>query len=137
MARLLGIDFGQKRTGIAVTDEMQIIASPLDTVETSKLLDFLDIYFKTEQVECVVIGQPKRFNGEFSDNEENILKFIGKFKGKFPKMKVQRVDERFTSKLAFQAMIDSGMKKKKRQDKGTIDKISASLILENYMNSKF
>ena len=135
MARLLGIDFGQKRTGIAVTDEMQIIASPLETVETTKLLDFLDVYFKTEKVECVVIGQPKRFNGEFSDNEENILKFIGKFKGKFPKMKVERVDERFTSKLAFQAMIDSGMKKK-RQDKGTIDKISASLILENYMNSK-
>ncbi len=135
MGRLLSIDFGKKRTGIAVTDQMQIIASGLTTVETDTLLDFLKHYFSTEHVEKVIIGEPKRLNNEPSEIVPLLNEFIEKFSKTFPTMPVVRIDERFTSKIAFQTMIDSGLKKKQRQNKALIDEIAATIILQDYMNS--
>ncbi len=137
MARLLALDYGQKRTGIAVTDEMQIIASGLTTVLTKELLPFLIDYFKKETVELVVLGEPKQMNFEASESEVYIQGFLVEFTKQFPDMKVVRVDERFTSKMAFQTMIDSGLKKKQRQNKALIDEISATLILQSYLASQF
>ncbi|MEC4117802.1 MULTISPECIES: Holliday junction resolvase RuvX [Myroides] len=134
MARLLSIDFGKKRTGIAVTDEFQIIASGLTTVDTSELLPFLKEYFAKEKVEKVIIGEPKRLNNEPSEVVPLLNEFIGKFEKNFPAMPVERIDERFTSKMAFQTMIDSGLKKKQRQNKALIDEIAATIILQDYMN---
>ncbi|WP_010254345.1 Holliday junction resolvase RuvX [Myroides injenensis] len=134
MARLLAIDFGKKRTGIAITDELQIIASGLTTVETEKLLPFLKDYFSKENVERVIIGEPKRMNDEPSEVTPLIEAFIVKFKTLFPLIPVERMDERFTSKMAFQTMIDSGLKKKQRQNKALIDEIAATIILQDYMN---
>ena len=133
MGRILAIDFGTKRTGIAVTDELKIIASGLTTVSTADLLPFLTNYFNEESVEAIVIGAPKRLSNQPSDIEHNILDFIAIFKKKFPTTPVHRIDERFTSKIAFQSMLDSGLKKKKRQDKALIDEISATLILQSFM----
>jgi putative Holliday junction resolvase len=132
----MAIDYGTVRTGIAVTDELQLIASGLTTVNTSELLGFLSTYLKEEQVACLVIGQPKQMNHKDSESEPFIVEFIQKVQKRFPQLKIERVDERFTSKLAFQSMIDSGMKKKKRRDKGMIDQISATLILQNYLQLK-
>lgn len=133
MARLLAIDFGQKRTGIAVTDEFQIIASGLTTVNTSELMTFLKDYFQKEKVERVIIGEPKRLNNEPSEITPVLEAFITAFKTDFPVMVVERIDERFTSKMAFQTMIDSGLKKKQRQNKALIDEIAATIILQDYM----
>lgn len=133
MARLLAIDFGQKRTGIAVTDEFQIIASGLTTVNTSELMTFLKDYFQKEKVERVIIGEPKRLNNEPSEITPVLEAFITAFKTDFPVMAVERIDERFTSKMAFQTMIDSGLKKKQRQNKALIDEIAATIILQDYM----
>lgn len=134
MARILSIDFGKKRTGIAVTDEFQIIASGLTTVETKTLMPFLKDYFKNEKVEKVVIGEPKRLNNEPSEVVPILNEFIKKFKIEFPEMPVERMDERFTSKMAFQTMIDSGLKKKQRQNKALVDEIAATIILQDYLN---
>lgn len=134
MARILSIDFGKKRTGIAVTDEFQIIASGLTTVETKTLMLFLKDYFKNEKVEKVVIGEPKRLNNEPSEVVPILNEFIKKFKIEFPEMPVERMDERFTSKMAFQTMIDSGLKKKQRQNKALVDEIAATIILQDYLN---
>ncbi|MDM1380238.1 Holliday junction resolvase RuvX [Myroides marinus] len=133
MARLLSIDFGKKRTGIAVTDDFQIIASGLTTVNTEQLLPFLKDYFSKENVEKVIIGEPKRLNNEPSEVVPLLNSFIEKFKQSFPTMPVERIDERFTSKMAFQTMIDSGLKKKQRQNKALIDEIAATIILQDYM----
>ncbi|MGL4582221.1 MAG: Holliday junction resolvase RuvX [Flavobacterium sp.] len=133
MARLLSIDFGKKRTGIAVTDEFQIIASGLTTVDTEQLLPFLKDYFSKEKVEKVIIGEPKRLNNEPSEVVPLLNSFIEKFRQSFPTMPVERIDERFTSKMAFQTMIDSGLKKKQRQNKALIDEIAATIILQDYM----
>ena len=133
MGRLLAIDFGQKRTGIAVTDEFQIIASGLTTVNTSELMSFLKDYFQKEKVEKVIIGEPKRLNNEPSEITPVLNAFITAFKNTFPTMAVERIDERFTSKMAFQTMIDSGLKKKQRQNKALIDEIAATIILQDYM----
>lgn len=133
MSRILAIDFGVKRTGIAVTDELQIIASGLTTVPTDELLSFLENYFNEENVELVIVGEPKRMNNENSAVESSILEFINKFETKFSDIPLQRVDERFTSKMAFQTMIDGGLKRKQRKDKGLIDKISATIILQSYL----
>ncbi|AJA69810.1 Holliday junction resolvase RuvX [Myroides odoratimimus] len=133
MARLLSIDFGKKRTGIAVSDELQIIASGLTTVDTEQLLPFLKDYFSKEKVEKVIIGEPKRLNNEPSEVVPLLNSFIEKFKTSFPDMPVERIDERFTSKMAFQTMIDSGLKKKQRQNKALIDEIAATIILQDYM----
>lgn len=133
MARILAIDYGTKRTGIAVTDELQIIASGLTTVPTKELLDFLEKYFSKEEVELVLIGEPKQMDNSASQSEAGIQEFLKKFTEKFPGKELKRVDERFTSKMAFQTMIDSGLKKKQRQNKSLIDEISATIILQSYL----
>jgi len=136
MARLLAIDYGTKRTGIAVTDEFQIIASGLTTVDTKELLLFLKGYIAKEKVELFVIGEPKQMNNEVSESEADILPFIEKLKKVIPDIPIVRVDERFTSKMAFQTMIDSGLKKNQRKNKALVDEISATIILQSYMSSK-
>jgi putative Holliday junction resolvase len=134
MPRILAIDYGLKRTGIAVTDDFQLIASGLTTVETSNLLTFLSAYFTKEKVEKVLIGEPKQMSGAPSQSAEMIDAFVLKFTKAFPEMKMERVDERFTSKMAFQTMIDSGLKKKQRQNKALIDEISATILLQDYLS---
>ena len=133
MARVMALDYGVKRTGIAVTDELQMIASGLTTVDTPSLLNFLEDYFKKENVETVVVGEPKQKDNSASQSEIFIAEFLKKFTEKFPDMKLVRVDERFTSKMAFQTMIDSGLKKKKRQNKALVDEVSATIILQSYL----
>lgn len=136
MPRILSIDYGQKRTGIAVTDEMQIIASGLTTIPSATAIPFLKEYFSKEKVEAVLIGEPKQMNGQPSESASIIKGFVTHFSNHFPDMPVIRMDERFTSKMAFQTMIDSGISKKKRQDKGLIDEISATIMLQDYLASK-
>ena len=136
MARILSIDYGQKRTGIAVTDDFQIIASGLTTIPSTDIIPFLKTYLSKENVETVIIGEPKQMNGLPSESSEIIEKFIAQFHTEFPNMKIERVDERFTSKMAFQTMIDSGLKKKQRQNKGLIDEIAATILLQDYLNYK-
>ncbi len=130
----MAIDYGSKRVGIAVTDPLQIIATGLTTVHSKDLIDFLKKYFLTEEVECIVVGEPKRLNNEPSDSARFIEPFVVHLKRTFPTIKVERMDERFTSKMAFQTMIDSGLKKKDRQNKELVDEISATIILQSYMN---
>ena len=134
MPRILSIDYGIKRAGIAVTDEMQIIASGLTTVPSENLITFLKDYFSKEKVEKVIIGEPKQMDGTPSESAVIIEKFIKTFTMTFPTMPLDRVDERFTSKMAFQTMIDSGLKKKQRQNKALIDEIAATIMLQDYIN---
>lgn len=136
MPRILSIDFGSKRCGIAVTDESQIIASGLTTIETDNLIDFLKTYFKNEDVELIVVGMPKNMLNQNSLIEPLILKYIKIININFPTITIERFDERFTSKLAFRAMIDGGLKKKKRKIKATIDMVSATIILQDYLHSR-
>jgi len=136
MARILAIDYGLKRTGLAVTDELQIIASGLTTVKTNELLVFLKDYTSKEPIELFLVGEPKQMDNTASESEAFILSFLEKLKKQFPLIPVQRVDERFTSKMAFQTMIDSGLKKNQRRNKALIDEISATLILQSYLYSK-
>ncbi|TDU42651.1 putative Holliday junction resolvase [Gelidibacter sediminis] len=133
MARILAIDYGTKRTGIAVTDELQIIASGLTTVATKELLPFLKDYIAKENVELFLVGEPKQMNNEVSESEESIQSFLAKLEKAIPAMPVKRVDERFTSKMAFQTMIDSGLKKGQRKNKALVDEISATIILQSYL----
>ena len=133
MARILAIDYGKKRTGIAVTDELQLIASGLTTIDTKTIFSFLSDYFEKENVELLLVGEPKQMNNTPSESEALIRPFIEKLKIQFPDMEIKRVDERFTSKMAFQTMIDSGLKKKQRQNKALIDEISATIILQSYL----
>ena len=136
MGRILAIDYGKVRTGIAVTDELQIIASGLTTVLTKELMSFLNTYDQTENVDTFVIGLPKQMNNEASEREALIGPFLDKLAKKFPNILIQRVDERFTSKMALQTMIDSGLKKKQRKNKALIDEISATIILQSYLSKK-
>lgn len=133
LARILALDYGTVRTGIAVTDELQIIASGLKTVETKHIFSFLTNYLKNENVALFVIGEPKQLNNSVSESEQFIKPFIEKLSKTFPKIPIKRIDERFTSKIAFESMIQSGMKKKKRQNKALIDEISATIILQSYL----
>lgn len=133
MARILAIDFGKKKCGIAVTDSLKIIANGLDTIETPKLLDFLSKYIEKEPVEMFIMGKATRFSGEDSEVMPLAREFVVKLENKFPAIPVTWVDERFTSKMAFQTMIDSGLKKKDRKDKNLVDKISATIILQSYL----
>ena len=135
MGRLLAIDFGIKRTGIAVTDELKLIASGLTTVFTKELLNFLEDYTQKESVDLIIIGEPKQMNNLSSESELVIQNFLKKLKLAIPQIPTKRYDERFTSKMAFQAMIDGGVKKQKRKNKALIDEISATLILQGYMDS--
>lgn len=136
MGRVLAFDFGEKRTGIAVTDELQIIASGLTTVDTKKIFSFLTEYLKKETVELFIVGEPKQMNNTASESEQFIQPFLKKLNTTFPKIPIKRIDERFTSKMAFQSMIDSGLKKKQRQNKALVDEISATLILQSYLYNK-
>ena len=136
MSRIIAIDYGIKRTGIAVTDDFQIIASGLITIPSETALSFLTDYFSKENVSVVLIGEPKQMNGQPSESTEIIEKFVQKFKSAFPEMKVERVDERFTSKMAFKTMIDSGLKKKQRQNKALVDEIAATIMLQDYLTRK-
>jgi putative Holliday junction resolvase len=136
MARILSIDYGRKRVGLAVTDPEQIIANRLTTIATHTIWDFLNEYFKKEKVEIVVVGYPKQMNNEASESVRYINPFLKKFQIQFPDVKLEIIDERFTSKMAFQTMIDGGLKKQKRQDKALIDGISATIILQNYLEQK-
>lgn len=136
MARLLAIDYGKVRTGIAVTDELQIIASGLTTVATKELIVFLQDYTKKESVELFLVGEPKQMNNEVSESEALIIPFLEKLKNAFPEIPIKRVDERFTSKMAFQAMIDGGLSKKQRKNKALVDEISATIILQSYLYNK-
>jgi putative Holliday junction resolvase len=136
MGRILSIDFGRKRAGLAVTDPLQIIANRLTTVPASTIWDFLDEYFKNEKVERVVVGYPKQLNNEASEAVRYINPFLKKFQVRYPEIELEIFDERFTSKLAFQTMIDGGLGKQKRRDKALIDGISATIILQSYLEQK-
>lgn len=136
MPRILAIDYGIKRTGIAITDEMQMIAFGLTTIPSETAIAFLKDYFSKEKVEKVIIGEPKQMDGTPSESAVIIEKFIKTFQDNFPEMPLDRVDERFTSKMAFKTMIDSGLKKKQRQNKALIDEIAATIMLQDYMSRK-
>ncbi|REH48846.1 putative Holliday junction resolvase [Tenacibaculum gallaicum] len=136
MGRIVAIDFGKKRTGIAVTDELQIIASGLTTVNTSELTAFLKDYTQKENVELFLVGKPKQMDNSDSESEVLITPFLQKLEKTIPSIPIKRVDERFTSKMAFQTMIDSGLKKKQRQNKALVDEISATIILQSYLYNK-
>lgn len=136
MPRIIAIDYGQKRTGIAATDELQIIASGLTTIPSETAIAFLKAYFSKENVAKVLIGEPRQMNNEASESTPIIEAFVAEFQKTFPDMPVVRVDERFTSKMAFQAMIDGGLNKKQRQNKGLIDEISATIMLQDYLSRK-
>lgn len=136
MGRILAIDYGRKRTGLAVTDPMQIIASGLTTVSTHELADFIKDYVSREKVDRIIIGHPRQMNYEDSENMKNIIPFMNRLKKILPDMPVELVDERFTSVLAHQAMLAGGLKKKDRQNKALVDEISATIILQSYLESK-
>lgn len=135
MSRILSIDYGKKRTGIAVTDPLQIIANGLVTVATCDLMDFLTAYAAKEDVECIVVGNPKQLNGQPSENQQRVHQFVEKWKRQSA-IPVVYYDERFTSVLAHKAMLEGGLKKKKRQDKALVDEISATIILQDYLSQK-
>ena len=136
MSRILAIDYGQKRTGIAVTDTLQMIANGLATIETKELEKFILDYVAKEDVSVIVVGKPTQMNGENSENMKRIEPFFNRLKKLFPDKEITYYDERFTSVLAHQAMLQSGIGKKARQDKALVDKISATIILEDYLQSK-
>lgn len=134
MGRILAIDYGVKRIGLAVTDEMQMIAFGLTTVSSPEIITYLSDYFKKEKVDLIVVGEPKQMDNSPSESEANIKPFLEKITEKFPTIPIKRHDERFTSKMALQTMLDSGMKKKQRRNKALIDEISATIILQSYLS---
>jgi putative Holliday junction resolvase len=133
MGRILAIDYGQKRVGIAVTDELKIIANGLTTVPSAEIFDFLKTYLSKENVELFLVGEPKQMDNTPSESSKFVEPFVKKLAQTFPNIPIKRVDERFTSKMAFQSMIDMGLKKKDRQNKATIDRISATIMLQSYL----
>ena len=136
MSQILALDYGLKRIGIAVTDDLQIIASGLTTIKTGEIFAFLERYLENENVELFIIGEPKQMDYSVSQSEKHIIPFIEKLKKRFSNIPIKRIDERFTSKMAFQTMIDGGLGKKQRQNKALIDKISATIILQTYLERK-
>lgn len=136
MGRILALDYGTKRTGIAVSDPLCIIASPLDTVQTANLMPYLDNYIVREGVEMIVVGMPRQMNGQPSESFRHIEPFVRRLRERFPAIPVEYYDERFTSSLAQRAMIDGGVSKMGRRDKALVDRVSASIILQGYMESK-
>lgn len=135
MGKIVAIDFGLKRTGLAITDELKIIAAPLTTVESNELMAFLRSLVQKDKIEAIVLGEPKRMNNEDTHISENVRLLREALVKEFPGQKIEMVDERFTSKMAAQSMVVSGMSKKKRQEKGTVDMISATIILQSYLDS--
>lgn len=133
MARIIAIDYGQKRVGFAATDELRICANALDTVHVTQAFDYLKNYLEKENVDAIVIGEPRKLDNTPSDSSRFIEPFVNRVKKAFPTIPIARVDERFTSRIAFQTMIDAGLKKKDRQDKALVDKISATIILQTYL----
>ncbi|MCL2027179.1 MAG: Holliday junction resolvase RuvX [Bacteroidales bacterium] len=133
MGRIFAIDYGQKRVGIAVTDELKLIANGLTTVPSAEIFDFLKTYLSKENVELFLVGEPKQMDGTPSESSRFVEPFVKKLAQTFPSIPIKRVDERFTSKMAFQSMIDMGLKKKDRQNKATVDKISATIMLQSYL----
>lgn len=136
MARILSIDYGKKRTGLAVTDPLQLIAGGLATVATSELFEWLSQYVSRECVERIVIGEPRQPNGQPSENLPRVQQFVNRWRKQMPQIPIEYYDERFTSVLAHQAMLEGGLKKKARQDKALVDEISATIILQDYMRSR-
>lgn len=136
MARIMAIDYGTKRVGVAVTDPLQIIASPLDTIHSNDIIAFILKYNETNPLETIVVGLPKNLDGTINEVENHIKGFIRKIKENLPTMSVVRIDERYTSKMAFQSMIDGGLKKQQRANKETIDKVSAAIILQSFLLTK-
>lgn len=136
MGRILSIDYGKKRTGLAVTDPLKLIAGGLATVSTLELFDFLKCYLQKESVELIVVGDPKQSDGSPSENKTRITEFVNRWKKNFPQVPVILYDERFTSVLAHRTMLDAGLKKKARQNKALVDEISATIILQDYMESR-
>lgn len=136
MGRILAIDYGQKRVGLAVTDELQIIATGLDTIHVKDIWQYLKAYVKREKVDCFVVGEPVKMDNKPSDAQRFTEPFVKHLKKQFPEITVERFDERFTSKLAHETMFVAGLKKKDRQNKALVDKISATLILQSYLHSK-
>lgn len=136
MARILALDYGKKRTGVAVTDPLQILATGLDTVDTKELIGYLKKYMAQEQVEKVLIGYPLNFDDSPTDATPLVEKFIGKFLNVFPNMPVEKIDERLTSRMASQSIFAMGLKKKVREDKALIDKVSAVIILQEYLEGR-
>ena len=135
MSRILAIDLGTKRTGLAVTDMLKIVANPLETIETSKLIPYLEAYFNKEEVEAIVVGYPKSLDGSDTQMTQYAINLKGRLANKYPNKKVVLVDERFTSKMAMRTMIEMGSKKKDRKEKaGNLDKISATIILQTYLD---
>ena len=137
MGRIMGIDYGRKRTGVAVTDPLKIVAGNLATVPTHTLMQFIKDYVERESVERIVIGQPTQLNGEPSESMRYITPFVNRLRNELPEMPIVMYDERFTSTIAHQTMIDGGMKKKDRQDKSRVDAIAATIILNDYLQSKY
>lgn len=136
MGRILAIDYGKKRTGLAVTDPLQIIANGLTTVDTHKLWDYLNDYVSREAVDKIVIGMPVQMSGEASENQKNIIPFINRWRKAMPHIPMEEYDERFTSVMAHRTMIDAGLGKMARRNKALVDEISATIILQSYMESK-
>ena len=134
--RILSIDYGKKRTGIAVTDPLQLIAGGLATVSTSELFEWLQAYLAKEPLERIIIGEPRQPNGQPSENLQRVQQFVSRWRKAVPEVPIEYYDERFTSVLAHQAMLDGGLKKKARQDKALVDEISATIILEDYLRSR-
>ncbi len=135
MGRFLALDYGTKRTGIAVTDTLKIIANGLTTVPIHKLLEYLKSYMEREDVDCIIVGLPKQMNNEYSDSMKHIRPFVKKLKSLYPNIPIELYDERFTSALAQKTIIDAGLKKKDRQNKALVDEVSAVIILQSYMES--
>lgn len=136
MGRIMAIDYGQRRTGLAVSDPERIIATGLTTVETPRLMQFLQEYCKREEVDCFVVGEPRQMNNTPSESAQFIEPFVIQLSTRFPDKTIARIDERFTSKMAFQSMIDGGLHRKQRQNKALVDEISATIMLQDYMRSK-
>jgi putative Holliday junction resolvase len=136
MSRLLAIDYGKRRTGLAVSDPLQLIAGGLCTVETSSLFDYLQRYVASEAVECIVIGEPRQPNGQPSENLQRVQQFVARWRKAMPAIPIEYYDERYTSVLAHQAMRDAGLRKTARQNKALVDQISATILLEDYMRAR-
>jgi putative holliday junction resolvase len=136
MGRILAIDYGNKRVGLAATDILQLIANPLETVHAKDVLTYLKSYMQREPVDALVVGMPRRLSGEATDATPHVIGFIRQLQKEFPAMPVHTIDERFTSRMAHQTMLSGGLKKKDRQDKATVDRISATIILQSYLESR-
>lgn len=136
MARILAIDYGKKRTGLAVTDTLQIVPGALDTLDTKQLMPYLNEYVKREEVERIIIGEPRQPDGRPSENLQRVKQFEEKWRKAHPEIPIEGYDERFTSVMAHRTMLDAGLKKKARQDKALVDRISATIILQDYLSRK-